>query len=280
MQLRSRSIYGNYGLISLTLIILLNYLGWVFSVQSKEFEQLLVMAYLLVLTFVFYQFKDLWPTLIYIVLAGILILWSGTNGHDARSLWLFHAKRIYFDNNLYTQLDNYAPWSHNTYPTLYPAFAATLAGAIGHWNEVFPKSTSLFFLSPPLLLVSSFLREKAVICLYIICMMIVSKDLFYNGYIDPLIALYTSAIVFLLRSEILTNKNSKINSLFILNLCFIIVLPLLKNEGMVILGCLFFSLIITKPKIIKIYLLPFFISVLIYFFTWKLPVLNSNMNEI
>jgi hypothetical protein len=277
MRLGSQGVYGNYGLICLVGIILLNYFGWVFSLQSRELGVFLALSYFLALAFTLYQLRDVWPAIVYIGCAGLLILYSGTNGWDARSLWLFHAKRIYFDHNLYSQLDGYAPWSHNDYPTLYPAFAATLAGAVGLWNEVFPKSTSLFFLSPPLLLIASIFREKGGVCLFIICMMFVSKDLLINGYIDALLALYISAIVLVLRCEILTNKNLKISSIFLLNSCLIIILPLLKNEGLVITGCLFICLMITKSRINKIYFLSFFASVLIYFFTWKLPVLNSGV---
>ena len=50
--------------------------------------------------------------LIIFLLATYVILSSPVTAWDARSIWFFHAKRIFFDNSLYAQLDGYAGWSH------------------------------------------------------------------------------------------------------------------------------------------------------------------------
>ena len=46
---------------------------------------------------------------------------------DPRSIWLFHAKRIFYDQSIFSIADNYAAFSHNEYSSLAPAFASSLA---------------------------------------------------------------------------------------------------------------------------------------------------------
>ena len=57
------------------------------------------------------------------VMALVIILGTplATTAWDARMMWFFHGKRIYYDNTLFAQLDDYAPDFHNDYPILIPA---------------------------------------------------------------------------------------------------------------------------------------------------------------
>ena len=143
----------------LSFLILNNYLF-----LSLSFPSILIKINFLTLLFIIlvFYFKNLLenPFLkIFFLIIIIISLGTPTYEWDPRSIWLFHAKRIFYDNSIFSVVDNYAIFSHNDYPTLAPALAASLASLIGHWNEVFPKlSFSLMFL-PPLILIFSFLKS-------------------------------------------------------------------------------------------------------------------------
>ena len=86
---------------------------------------------------------------------------------DPRSIWLFHAKRIFYDQSIFSIADNYAEFSHNAYPALAPAFASSLAFLVGHWNEVFPKLSFTLACLPPLVLVYAFLKDTQYLIFYL-----------------------------------------------------------------------------------------------------------------
>ena len=63
----------------------------------------------------------------------IICLGSLTNQWDARSLWLFKAKRIYLDLSVISIKDNYAIFSPPDYPNIGPAFIAGFSKCFGFW---------------------------------------------------------------------------------------------------------------------------------------------------
>lgn len=159
--------------LALSFLILNNYL-----LLGLNFSQLIIKINFFIFLFILllFYFKNFLenPFLkIFFVLIILISLGTPTYEWDPRSIWLFHAKRIFYDNSIFSILDNYAEFSHNAYPTLVPAFSASLATVVGHWNEVFPKlSFSLMFL-PPMILTFSFLKTTQ----YLIFLNIV---FFYN----------------------------------------------------------------------------------------------------
>jgi len=133
----------------LSFLILNNYLF-----LSLNFSQLLIkinfiIFLLIVLIFYFQNFLQNPYLKIFFLLIIFISLGVPTSEWDPRSIWLFHAKRIFYDNSIFSVADNYAPFSHNEYPTLVPAFASSLAVLVGHWNEVFPKLSFSFMFLPP-----------------------------------------------------------------------------------------------------------------------------------
>mgnify|MGYP000554241927 CR=1 FL=1 len=89
----------------------------------------------------------------------IIVLGNPTYSWDAWAIWLFHAKRIFFDNSIFSIVDNYAPFSHNDYPSLVPAFASSVATLVGHWNEVLPKIAFPLMFLPPLVVTYVFFKN-------------------------------------------------------------------------------------------------------------------------
>ena len=118
----------------LTLTILNNYL-----LLSLSLPQVIIkinFLIFLVTILIFYSKNFLENPFLKISFLFIIFISLGTatDGWDARSIWLFHAKRIFYENSIFSGLDDYASFSHNAYPTIAPAFASSLATLIGYWN--------------------------------------------------------------------------------------------------------------------------------------------------
>ena len=118
----------------LSFLILNNYLF-----LSINFSQLVIKINFLIflLTVLIFYFKNfsenpflkIFFLFIIFISLGTTIGDGGTPtiGWDARSIYLFHAKRIFFDQSIFSIADNYAAFSHNEYSSVAPAFASSLA---------------------------------------------------------------------------------------------------------------------------------------------------------
>ena len=224
----------------LSFLILNNYL-----LLSLNFPQLLIkinFLIFLVTVFIFYSKNFLENPFLKIFFLFIIFISLGTPTFewDARSIWLFHAKRIFYDQSIFSIGDNYAAFSHNEYSSLAPAFASSLAFLVGHWNEVFPKlSFSLMFL-PPLILTYAFLKDTQYLIFLSIVFFTIGKFLF-NGWADGLVAIYFGLSAFLMYLLFIIDTNFFKNRLlfYLLAFCFFITLTLIKNEGIALLFILF-----------------------------------------
>ena len=231
----------------LSFLILNNYL-----LLSLNFPQLLIkinFLIFLVTVFIFYSKNFLENPFLKIFFLFIIFISLGTPTFewDARSIWLFHAKRIFYDQSIFSIGDNYAAFSHNEYSSLAPAFASSLAFLVGHWNEVFPKlSFSLMFL-PPLILTYAFLKDTQYLIFLSIVFFTIGKFLF-NGWTDGLVAIYFGLSAFLMYLLFFIDTNFFKNRLlfYLLAFCFFISLTLIKNEGIALLFILFATTFIIK----------------------------------
>ena len=118
----------------LSFLILNNYL-----LLSLNFPQLLIKINFLIflITVLIFYLKNIMenPFLkIFFLFIIFISLGTPTFEWDPRSIWLFHAKRIFYDQSIFSIADNYAEFSHNAYPALAPAFASSLAFLVVHWN--------------------------------------------------------------------------------------------------------------------------------------------------
>ena len=231
----------------LSFLILNNYL-----LLSLNFHQLLIkinFSIFLVTVLIFYSKNFLENPFLKIFFLFLIFISLGTATFewDARSIWLFHAKRIFYDQSIFSVGDNYAAFSHNEYPSLAPAFASSLAFLIGHWNEVFPKlSFSLMFL-PPLILTYAFLKDTQYLIFLSIVFFTIGKFLF-NGWADGLVAVYFCLSTFLMYLLIVSNNvflKKKI-LFYLIAFCFFVTLTLVKNEGIALLLILFVTTFFTK----------------------------------
>jgi len=187
---------------------------------------------------------------------AIMTLGAATTAWDARSIWLFHAKRIYLDDHLLAQLDNYAAFSHNDYPVMLPALSATLARIVGHWNEIFPKAGNVFFILPPLLVVAATFGTLRLTLLFVTGLFLIVGDLLTNGFMDGILSLYIVATMILLSMLFLgwqANLKASKSTLSVAAMAHLAVLIGVKNEGtmaaVIILFCLLLTLAINRKRI-------------------------------
>lgn len=168
----------------------------------------------------------------FVVVLVVVALATPSDGWDARSIWLFHAKRIYVDQNIYSQLDGYAPWSQNDYPSLVPFLMAAVARLVGSWNEIFPKAITVVMLVPALLTIIASMRTLVSVAFFLLITTSVGGIYLFNGYIDVLVALYGLAVL-VLSVKIGSGEQKGWLDYFLLVLS-VSTLLLLKNEAAVV----------------------------------------------
>ena len=194
--------------------IFLNYFFW-----SVNFNQIIkFINFFTILFFLFYffigkKFKNYNYLRLFIISLLVLTLGSMTVDWDARSVWGFHAKRIFLDDNLYAGFDKYVPELMNAYPLLPASLSATLAQIIGHWNEIYPKSTNILVLLPALFVQCSFLKNNKSILLWLMFIFLFTARNLVSGLMDGLVAMYfvTNCLIIynlFLEEHLIYGKNS------------------------------------------------------------------------
>jgi len=205
----------------------------------------LILFFIVLLGFYFFKPFENWYLKIFFILIILISLGTPTFEWDPRSIWLFHAKRIFFDSSIFSVSDNYAPFSHNAYPNLVPAFASSLATFLGHWNEIFPKTAFSFMFLPPLIVSYVFFKNVKYLIFISLVLFIIGKYLF-TGWADGLVAIYFSLSAFLAYLLLINENNSyrQEKILYFIAFSFFISLTLIKNEGFALLSILFLSIFI------------------------------------
>jgi len=238
------TIYNLYERITLTssLLILVNFILIGLNFPDAILKINIVFFLLVLLFFYFNKPKENFYLKIFFILILLISLGTPTFEWDPRSIWLFHAKRIFYDNSLFSIADNYAPFSHNDYPNLVPALASSFATLIGHWNEVFPKIAFTFMFFPPLLISYVFFKDIKYLIFLSLVLFVVGKYLF-TGWADGLIAVYFGLSSLLMYLLVIDENNSykKKRIYYFITSCFFIFLTLIKNEGFALLFVLFVS---------------------------------------
>ena len=227
----------------LSILIILNYLIVLIQFNNFLIKTVISTYIFLVLLFLFYKpwnFIALKFTLIILVL---IILSNPTYLWDAWAVWLFKAKRIYFDQSLFVFFDNYSPWSHNDYPLIAPSFAASLANLVGGWNNIFPKLGFLLMCFPPLIFSTKIFKFNDNILFLILTVILINLE-FTLGYVDGLVAIYFTFSAYLI-NEVFFNNERSIKYILI-TFCFLSILSLIKNEGAVLVLILLSSVILNN----------------------------------
>ena len=230
----------------LSFLILNNYL-----LLSLSFSQIFIKInfVLFLITILIFYFKNVFSNLylkFFFIVLIVICLGTPISEWDPRTTWFFHAKRIFFDQTIFSVSDHYAPHSHNDYPTLAPAFAASLATLVGYWNEILPKASFTLMFLPPFIFAHSFFKKTKYVIFLSIVIFTIGKFLF-NGWADGLLAVYFGLSAFLMYFLIINNNSYREKKFYYyIAISFFCILTLIKSEGFVLLVILFFVTILIK----------------------------------
>lgn len=211
----------------------------------------------------------------------VLALGSPTDEWDPRSIWMLHAKRIYLENSLYAQLDGYAIFSHNDYPSLMPLWSATAARVVGHWNEIFPKAAATLLLLPPLLLIARSLRTWWAAGLLAVAVLEVGGRYLVDGYMDAFLAVYAVAALAVAvqpRRDAAEGAGFNLAAYAALSA----VLTLIKNEGAVLailVGVVAVGTVLLRDRRMPWGLLAAFAVSMLPLLAWKLAVAGAELGN-
>ena len=265
----------------LSFFIFFNYVLW--SINAPEIVRSINFAIIILIFFNFFistSYNEYWYVKITIFLLLLASLGAPTITWDGRSIYLFAAKRLFFESNIYIFFDNYFPDGMNSFPKLPATLSASFAQLLGTWNEIFPKTTNIVIILPPILFLLSFLKEKIFKIIAFSLLLFFSGKLWVNGLMDGIIALYFVASAMAIY-QITLIKNENENKIFYLMLfLFFSILSLCKNEGMVIVFVIIFSttainLFYEKKINYKLWLVTLVSLIPIFF--WKYLVIKNNI---
>ncbi len=219
--------------------------------------------------------------LVTVAVLMVIALGSPSDEWDPRSIWLFHAKRIFVDGSLYAMLDGYAVFSHNDYPALLPLLSATAAKLVGHWNELFPKAVGTLLLLPALLLIARSLRAWWVAALFALVTLQIGGTYLVDGYMDALLAVYAVASL-ATAARCLSRWNALSWPDLVPYVLATAVLSLIKNEGMVLAGVIAVAMIaavLLRERRAPWGLLVAFAVALLPLLAWKLAVAGAHLTN-
>lgn len=277
------SAYKN--LIFLLILLQSIYFFWIYGLNNPLLLRGILITFI---TFILYIFIKNRNNLIFPFIAFLIITSLGTvaSEWDAQAIWLFQAKKLFFDDTFWIAKDYYFQTIGNFYHPYYPKFfqtiAASIAKSFGYWNEVLPKLASLVLIAPALIFISNKIKYKSQLILFLIFSLFILGRFFINGYIDGVIAIYFLTSMIILKEYFEKNSSRQkiifTASLFLLNN----ILLALKEEGLAIVFTIAISLFfmaickgrveMSNKKNIQFLLIAFLLPILIFIFTFKIPL--------
>jgi hypothetical protein len=166
---------------------------------------------------------------------------------DARSIWFFHARMIWFDQAVRSATGwTHASvgFSHPDYPKLVPMLAAELATLAGYWNEYLPKGSLVVMLVPVTLWVFSLRREGGRFVLLLAALLFSLDGWLSNGLMDGYVVIYCGlAVVFAARYCAGRRALDLCSAL-----CALGIATSLKNEGLVFAASLLVTVCVLLPR--------------------------------
>jgi hypothetical protein len=159
-----------------------------------------------------------------------LILFEPLTAFDARAIWFFHAKMIYFAGSFGASAgwqDPAVNFSHVFYPNLIPGMAAQVAYLLGYWNEYIPKISLAYVLLPATLWLFTFARKSFAFLILILLFPFSLYTWIWYGYMDGYLALYFSIAMLLLSRYAMNNETIDLVS----GLTCLVLLLYVKTEG-------------------------------------------------
>ena len=174
-----------------------------------------------------------------LLLAGP-ILSNALYDWDARSIWFFHAKMIYFAGSIGLEAgwqDPTVVFSQLDYPKMIPSLASQIMYIMGFWNEYLPKLSLFLVFIPPTVWLVTFARKTFSYAFLVFLLPFSLFPWLWNGYMDGLLAFYFC--IALLLFDRYMQKGRKID--LVSSIACTLFLLYIKNEGNLALLVLFFA---------------------------------------
>lgn len=137
----------------------------------------------------------LWiATAILLVIGVFVIVLDPLRDWDARSIWFFHGKMIYYGGMLAPEIGldlREVPWPQ--YPMLVPVLAGEVAAVAGFWNEYLPKLALALLLPVPILAVLGLRHRPVTMTLAVLGFYFIPREYLSNGSMDGYLAVYAGA---------------------------------------------------------------------------------------
>ena len=158
------------------------------------------------------------------------ILAVPTANGDARTMWFFYAKMIFYAG----EISPTAGWAHPSvaishvdYPVFVPMLAAQIMHLFGYWNEYLPKISICFMYLPAIFWLSAQIRNKFSSAFLLLLIPLSFYPWIWEGTMDGLLSTYV-ALSMLAFGNYLRSKNKL--DLLAAACCLFAVLSI-KNEG-------------------------------------------------
>lgn len=152
---------------------------------------------------------------------------------DARSIWFFHSRIIYYAGGFSRASgwsDPALSFAHMDYPKLVAALGAELASFADFWNEYLPKASLGVLFAAATAGFLGFARQGFLSLLLFAIVCVFFQNLLWNGYVDSYLAVFTLLAHLYLGRFLVEGAREDLEA----GLAALFLLPLLKNEGMLI----------------------------------------------
>ncbi len=176
----------------------------------------------------------------FILLLSGPILSNALYDWDARSIWFFHSKMIYFAGSIGPEAgwqDPTVVFSQLDYPKMIPSLAAQIMYIMGFWNEYLPKLSLFVVFIPPVVWLVTFARKTFSYAFLVFLLPFSLFPWLWNGYMDGLLAFYFC--IALLLFDRYMQEGKKID--LISSIACALFLLYIKNEGNLAMLVLLFA---------------------------------------
>jgi hypothetical protein len=263
--------------IYLQLLIILNYFLYLFQLNKLLSYFVAILIFIFLINVIIDNFeKKLFLTKFTLLIYSILSLGSPLIEWDARSIWLFLAKQIYYSENIYSIIIDPSDVGHNDYPLMMATLSASITKLVSGWNEIFPKFANIIIMTSPIIFLASILQCKLKEKIFIFLIIFVMEKRLIVGEMDMINALYFIINVISL-AYLFLSENKRINKYFLIyTFLNLIIYTHLRPESFYIAFIMFFLVVLvnffkSKKKLIILFFLSISFFPIIY---WKYQLLS------
>lgn len=154
---------------------------------------------------------------------------------DARSIWFFQSKLIFYNGAFDSGIDWRNPMFgllHVYYPKLIPASAAQIAYTLGYWNEYLPKFSLFILFLPAFMAVLAQAQRLIEVPFLLVFFLLGLNPWLSNGYMDGYVAIYLAVALLALCDWVRDRSSGN----WLTGWLALGILLNLKNEGLALVG--------------------------------------------